>query len=257
METYFLADNVETFVLVLVRLSAFVFTAPFLSQKGVPRKVKVGIAVILSIIAYEAVGKCELNYSGSLGYAVLVAKEAVCGLMLGFACNVCTMILAFAGNIMDMEIGFSMMQGMNPMSGMLTTVSGDLYTYFVMIVLLIMNVHLYVVSAIIESFEYIKLGNANIEPSIYKILVNFIVAFFVIAFRIVLPIFAVMLLINVVLGILAKVASQMNLFVVGMQLKILVGLIVLIFISGTIPLVADFIFEQMKEMVREFVKALK
>jgi len=257
MDTYFFYLKAEVFVLILIRLSGFVFTAPFLSQKGVPRKAKVAIAVIFSVVAYEAIGEVNLDYNGGLEYAILVVKEAICGLMLGLACNICTMILAFAGNIMDMEIGFSMMQNFNPSSGIMTTVSGDMYTYFVMLCLLIMNAHLYVVSAIIESFKYIKLGNANIDPSIYKIMVDFIVAFFVIAFRIVLPIFAVMLLINVVLGILAKVASQMNLFVVGMQLKIIVGLIVFIFISAMLPLVADYIFSQMKEMVKVFVQALK
>ncbi len=256
MNTYFFYVKAEVFVLILVRLSAYVFTAPYLSQKSLPRKAKVAIAVIFSVVAYEAIGECNLEYSGSLGYAVLVVKEAVCGLMLGLACNICTMILAFAGNIMDMEIGFSMMQNFNPSSGIMTTVSGDMYTYFVMLCLLIMNAHLYIVAAIVESFKYVKLGSANINPSIYKVVVEFIVAFFVIAFRIVLPIFAVMLLINVVLGILAKVASQMNLFVVGMQLKIIVGLIVFIFISSMLPMVADYIFSQMKEMVKVFVKAL-
>ena len=139
MDTYFFYLKAEVFVLILIRLSGFVFTAPFLSQKGVPRKVKVGIAVIFSVVVFESLGKINLEYTGIVGYSAFVVKEAICGLMLGMFCNVCTMILAFAGNIMDMEIGFSMAQGLNPSSGIMSTVSGDMYTYFVMIVLLVMK----------------------------------------------------------------------------------------------------------------------
>ena len=78
--------------------------------------------------------------------------------------------------------------------------------------------------------------------------------YFIIGFRIVLPVFAAMLIVNVVLGVLAKVAPQMNMFVIGMQLKIFVGLIILALAARYIPTVADMIYEEMKMLVNDAVK---
>ena len=68
-----------------------------------------------------------------------------------------------------------------------------------------------------------------------------------------MPIFCAILLLNAVLGVLAKVAPQVNMFAVGMQLKILVGLSIIFFTAGMLPGIADFIFGEMKEMIDSFV----
>jgi len=77
-----------------------------------------------------------------------------------------------------------------------------------------------------------------------------------IAFRICLPIFAIMLLLNAVLGVLAKVAPQMNMFAVGMQLKVLVGLGAMFLTVGMLPSISNFIFTEMKTMVVAFVEGM-
>ncbi len=77
-----------------------------------------------------------------------------------------------------------------------------------------------------------------------------------IALRIALPIFACVFVINIILGILAKVAPQMNMFVIGMQLKIFVGLFILYMIMGMLPGIVDFIFEEMRELTGMFMDML-
>ena len=79
--------------------------------------------------------------------------------------------------------------------------------------------------------------------------IGFVANYFVVGFRIVLPVFACMLVINVVLGVLTRAAPQMNMFVVGMQVKVMVGILLLLIIVSTIPTVADFIFGKMKDVV--------
>ena len=70
-----------------------------------------------------------------------------------------------------------------------------------------------------------------------------------IGFRIALPVFATILLVNSILGILAKIAPQMNMFVIGLQLKVLAGLIILLAMAGMLPVISDFIFDQIKKMI--------
>ena len=77
--------------------------------------------------------------------------------------------------------------------------------------------------------------------------------YIIIGFRICLPIFCVTLLLNAVLGILSKVSPQMNMFAIGIQLKILVGIAILFFTASMLPAAANFIFTEMKKMITAFV----
>ena len=85
---------------------------------------------------------------------------------------------------------------------------------------------------------------------------TYITDYFVIGFRIILPIFSCILIINVVLGILAKVAPQMNMFVIGMQLKIFIGLFLLFMLMGYLPNIVDFLFEEMQKMTKLFLQQM-
>lgn len=250
----FTIENIEFFLLILVRISGFIFSAPFFSLPNVPRRVQIGLSLFIAIVIYGNSDKYTLDYSGVIGYAGLVIVEFVVGWIIGFLMSCCILILGFSGQIIDMEIGFSMANVMNPMTNMSTTVTGNLYTYFITLILLGTDLYRYILHAIIDAFTYIPVGKAVFDIRLHTVMVTLIKDYFIIGFRIVLPIFAAMLVVNVVLGVLAKVAPQMNMFVVGMQLKIFVGLIILAIAAKYIPTVADMIYEEMKMLVNAAVK---
>ena len=167
------------------------------------------------------------------------------------------MILALAGSLVDMEIGFSMAQSMNNVNNVTTTITGNYYTYVVYMVMLVSDMHLYIIKAIVDSFKIINIGEVRVAANFYVVMAKFLVDYFVIAFRIVLPIVFAMLLTNAVLGVLAKTAPQMNMFVVGMQLKVLIGLFVLFFTASAIPNITTFIFDEMKTMLKMALTYMK
>ncbi|HEX3022801.1 MAG TPA: flagellar biosynthetic protein FliR, partial [Lachnospiraceae bacterium] len=101
----FAVEDLEVFVLIVVRLSGFILTAPLFSVSSVPRKVKAALAVFSAFLVYETVPTIQLEYSGVLGYALLVGKELIVGILVGFSANICTYILEFSGQMIDMEIG--------------------------------------------------------------------------------------------------------------------------------------------------------
>ena len=257
MTNTFTIENFEYFLMILARISAFVFSAPLFSQKTVPRKVKAGLAIVISICVFQVLGYKPLPYSGTFSLGILIAIEVVAGLILGYVTNICTMILAMAGSLVDMEIGFSMAQGLNNVNNVTTTVTGNYYIYVVYMVMLISDMHMYIIKAIVDSFNVINVGEVKIANNIYEIMVKFLVEYFVIAFRIILPIFFAMLLTNAVLGILARTAPQLNMFVVGMQLKVIVGLVVLFFTTYAIPNVTNYIFDEIKLIIKEALVYLK
>ncbi len=252
----FTVENLEFCALIIVRVSMIVYLAPFFSMNSVPRRVKAGIALFFSVLLVGTMEYEPLEYSGMLGYTVLMMKEAVTGALIGFACNACTYILSFSGQILDMEIGFSMVQVMDPATRNTATISGNLLSYLVMLILLVSNMHYFIIQALYDSFKVIPLGGAQLDGNLYLIMLDYMVNYFVIAFRIILPVFACTLVINVVLGILAKVAPQMNMFVIGMQLKVFVGLMVLTFMVAMLPGISDFLFTQMRTFTNSIIEAI-
>lgn len=249
-------ENIESFMLIVVRLSAFIYSAPIFSVRGIPAKVKVMLSVFLAFIVYNTITVNLPPYAGVISFAILVLQESIVGLSLGFIANACLYIVNFSGRVMDMEMGLSMANMMDPSTRLQSSITGAYYTQMVSILLLVSNMHYYIIRAIIDSFSFVPLGKSVLRMNLYEVMQNFMVDFFVIGFRIVLPIFAAMLIINVVLGVLARVAPQMNMFVVGIQLKVFCGLFILLFITSTLPTVADFLFDEMRDYLSIMMKAI-
>ena len=252
----FTVENLEFYLLLLVRISAFIFVAPFFGYTNVPMKVKAGISIFVAIILFQTVDYQTVTYNGVVGFAGLVMKEAIVGLIIGYSANICSSILSFAGQLMDMEIGFAMVNVLDPVTKTQITITANLYTYFIMLLLIVTNMHHYILRAFIATYSVIPISGAVFKPNLYIVMARFMADFFIIGFRIVLPIFSSILIVNVVLAILAKVAPQMNMFVIGMQLKILVGLFILFMVITLLPAVSDFIFDEMKEMMNLFTKSM-
>lgn len=243
--------HLEYFLLILVRISGFMVAAPLFSLRNIPVRVKTILAVALAILVFHIVPYREVTYSTTIGYALVVLSEMLAGIIMGFMANVAYYILAFAGQIIDQEIGFSMVNQYDPITSTQVTITGNLYTYAVMLMLFATNLHQYLVRALTDSFTVLPVGAVSLNVGIYELMKRFMGDYFVIGFRIILPVFASMLVVNTVLAILARVAPQMNMFVIGMQLKVFVGLAVLVLMIMMITGVADLIFREMISMLKD------
>ncbi len=251
----FTIKHFEFILLVVVRLSSFVMAAPFLSYASIPVRVKLAIALVLSIIVINMVEPVTLEYTGLIGFSALMIEEACVGIAMGFMSNICLYILNFSGQLMDMDMGLSMSNIFDPQTRIQGTISGTLYLYAVMLLMMVSHMHYFVIQAVVDSFQHFNIGEAVFSKSITDVMVEFLPNYFMIAFRILLPIFGCMLIINIVLGVLARAAPQMNMFVVGMQLKVMVGIIVLFIIVETLPGVTNFIYDQMRTVTNQLMDA--
>ena len=247
----------EYFLLILVRISCFVFVAPFCGAKEVPGRVKVGLSAFVAILVFFAVPMEHTAYTSEIGYAVLVLKEGITGLLIGFAAYICNSIILFAGNIIDMDIGLSMAQEFDPMTNSQVTITGNLYQYLLLLMMVVTNMHHYVLRALIDSYQVIPVNGQVFQwDSLAESMTTYMADSFVIAFRIVLPVFACMMILNCILGIMAKVAPQMNMFAVGMQMKVLLGLTVLFLTVMLLPGISDFVFKEMKRMIVSMIEGM-
>ncbi len=251
--------DLEYFLLIFTRISCFVFVAPFFSMKNTPMRVRIVISFFTAALLYGALTPAEyISYDTVLEYAVIVMKEAVVGLLIGFGASICTSIVNFAGSIADMETGLSMVTLMDPSSREQTSITGAFYQYVLMLLMIAMGMYRYLFAALADTFVLIPINGAVFHGDrLVDAMIQFLGDYVIIGFRIVLPIFCTILLLNAILGVLAKVSPQMNMFAVGIQFKILAGLSVMFLTAGMLPGIADFVFREMKQIINSFVGALQ
>ncbi len=252
-------SDLEYFLLVLVRMASFIAAAPFFSMQGVPRQIKVSMALFLALVVYHITpGHVMPTYHSVIGYSILVIRESITGLVIGLGANICTMIMMFAGRLADMEMGLSMVQLFDPMTNESTGFTGTLYQYAMMLIMMVTYMHHFFLRAIIETYTLIPIGGAHFHSDKFMtILIQFMCDYILIAFQICLPIVASIMILNAVLGVLAKSAPQVNMFSVGIQIKILVGLTILMITIGVIPNVTEYICREMRVMVTAMVESMR
>lgn len=253
----FTLQNFEYFLLILTRISMFVVVAPFFNTANTPVRVKVGFSALVSLMLYFVVPFNDLNYSTVVGYAFLVVREAITGLIIGFSTYICNFIILLAGQLIDMNIGLSMAQEYDPQFRTTSSITGMLYSYFILMLMIVTDMHRYIFRSFCDSFELIPIGATIFRwDSLTLSMIKYMADSFIIAFRITLPVFAVLMILNAILGIMVKVAPQIHMFSVGAQMKIMVGFAVLFLTVFLLPEIADYIFKEMKTMMVDFLKGM-
>ncbi len=259
LDVSFTYGDLEYFLLILVRVSSFIVVAPFYGMQGTPpNRYKIGFAVVVSILIYSAVTKPAIVYNGVIGFALVVMKEVVTGLLIGFSTMICTTVAVLAGFMADTETGLSMVNEMDVTNRQQVTITGTLYNYTFMLMLIASGMYRFLLGALIDSFTLIPINGAVFDTdALMRSVITFLHDYIVIGFRIVLPVFCTTLLVNCILGILAKVAPQLNMFVVGVQIRILIGLGTLFLSISLLPGAADMIYVEMRKMTIAVIEAMR
>lgn len=250
--------DLEYFLLILVRVSCFVFIAPFFSMNHTPARVRIAFSVFTAMLLYTTLTPTDaVVYGTVMEYAVIVVREAVTGLLIGFSANICMAIVNLAGAITDMEVGLSMVTLMDPATRQQSSVTGVLYQYVIMLMLIASGMYRYLFGALADSFLLIPVNGAVLKgENLTAAVLFFLSDYITIGFRICLPVFCTILLLNAVLGILAKVSPQLNMFSVGIQLKVLVGLCIMFLTSGLLSGAAGLVFQEIKKITVTFVEGM-
>ncbi len=250
IERSFSVYHLEYFLAILVRVVGVMAFAPVFGSQPVTRRVRLFLAVAFSFAVFSIYPYVPLGYTTFFGYTVILIKELVVGVTIGFMSNITLSIIGMAGQFIDREMGFSMVSNFDPGMNTETTITAEFYNMLVMIILLCSNMHYFVLSALSDSFELIPLGHVTVDSgTLYNVMIQYMLDYFLIALRISLPILIAIMLLNVVLGVLAKTSPQMNMFAIGVQLKIFVGFAVLFVTLSFIPNIVEYIYKQMQQVV--------
>jgi flagellar biosynthetic protein FliR len=250
-------NYLDTFLLVFVRALSLFMIVPIYSNRNIPRMVKVALAFFISTIIINIVTlSSPVPSTDIIGFGIIVIKEVFVGWTIGLGAYIAFSIMALAGQFIDYQIGFSMVNVFDPLSQIQFTITGTLYYYLLLLITLVTNAHYYLFKAIALSYKLIPLGSVSLSISLYNSFISFFNEFIVIALQIASPIFFVMLITNVVLGILARTVPQLNMFVIGFPLKILLGLAVIFITLNLFPTISEVVIDKMMNYVDILIKGM-
>lgn len=221
--------------------------SPFFGSLNVPVYFRAGTALALSVVLFPLVDSFTQIMAPPtvIAYAAAVVREMFVGWLIGFVSYVSFSAIQMAGKIMDMQVGFSIVNEMDPTSGQQAPLIGSFLYHLSLIVFLVTNGHHFLLSALVESFRAIPLLGINFNASLAEIVTRFTTGIFLTGVQIALPITFSILLTNVSLGILARSMPSLNIFVVGIPLQIMIGIFVLLMVIPFYVLFLDVLFNEM------------
>ncbi|MCB0879531.1 MAG: flagellar type III secretion system protein FliR [Thermoleophilia bacterium] len=239
--------QVVGFMLIVARLSGMFLIAPVFSSKMIPVRIKVmALLVLAATMTPIVMGQQPDVPTDVLGLLISMLLESVVGLAIGFSVAIVFTAVQVGASLIDTSIGFSMANIIDPVNNVQASVLGSFYSLVATLAFLSVNGHHWMLVGFTRSFDIVPVGGV---PDVEQMSSNLFAAFsglFMMAFQIAAPVLVTLLLVDVVLGIVARVVPQMNVFFVGIPLKISVGLVAVII---TLPTFTGFLERRVNDVV--------
>jgi len=226
-----LFSQIDLLLLIFVRILAFFLMLPIISSQNVFAQGRIFLALTMSIAIFMSGIVTNVYYTDTVpGYIYLLLIEFLVGMAMGYATFAAFNLIFFAGQLMDFQIGLMMVNVMDPMTQIQVPVTGNLF-YFGVLAMLVVSGGLHVLfGTFFYGYLVLPMGSAwvigNEQLAWYFVLL--LTQTMVFAVRIAMPIVGTMMVVNIALGIMVKTVPQMNVFVVGLPLKLLLGLFILV-----------------------------
>ncbi|MBV4424053.1 fused FliR family export protein/FlhB family type III secretion system protein [Clostridium tyrobutyricum] len=212
-------------VLVSIRIFCFFVLVPVFFPEGTPNIVKVGITIVMAYILMPGINYSSVSSIDNTMYFMFnCLNEAAAGLALGFLTSLCFSMVRLAGNLMDTQVGLSMMSMFDPSSNSNTTLIERLLYWFSLVIFLIVDGHHMLIKSLIESFSIIKLGNLFLNQASINVIIKAFIEYFTISIQIALPIILIILFADLTMSLIARTVPQLNVMILGLPIKILIGL---------------------------------
>ncbi|NHN28368.1 flagellar biosynthetic protein FliR [Paenibacillus agricola] len=245
-----------SFMLFFCRISSFFVVVPVFSARNVPNHFKIGLAFFVALMAFSVVGTSTLASFDSL-YIISICREILVGLFLGFVAYMFFTVVQVAGSFIDIQIGLAIANVFDPLTGASSPIIGNLKYMIAMLLFLSFNGHHLFLKAIMDSYEWIPLSNDIFVKTYNGELAEFIIrtfsSVFALSFQMAAPLVAALFLTDVGLGLLARVAPQFNILVVGAPLKMLIGFALLSMLFPAYELVFKDAFISMFDSMQKFI----
>jgi len=253
-----LVNAIPLFLLILARMTSFIVTMPIFSYRTIPAPVKIGLAAVLALLVdVTLLNGQSVPLDGR--FILLLLKEVLVGLTMGFVAGIITYAVQLAGAFIDMQIGFAIANVISPESGVPTPLTGQFLYVLQLLFFLGVNAHHMLINGVLYSFQLIpvnELGVAFGSGSTAEFVSRVTAQMFLISAQLAIPIVGCLFLVDVAVGLVARTVPQINVFVVGLPLKLLVGFAVMLVVFPALIGLFQIIFESMTSIFSDFMRLL-
>jgi flagellar biosynthetic protein FliR len=232
-----------------LRALALMTSLPVFSQRSVPMRVKVGLAFFIALASQASLPPMPVIPLDSPLAWIVVLQQVLIGVSLGFAVRVVFAAVEFAGEVIGLQMGLNFAGFFDPVTASQGTASGRFFGTMVAFLFIIINGHLAIIVALIKSFSAFPVGPEPfaflraVQPQVWGAEV------FAIGLWIALPLVGMLLFVNLVLGVISRVAPQINIFAIGFPISLGVGLIGMLL---TLPLLQQPFTMALERMLEHF-----
>jgi flagellar biosynthetic protein FliR len=224
-----------------VRMLSLISTAPIFGETVVPRSVKIGMGLLLSIVIAPTLAPMPaVPLISPAGFWILV-QQVLIGAAMGFSMRIVFAMVQAAGEYVGLQMGLSFASFYDATSGGNTMVVSRLLNALAMLIFLASNSHLTLIMLLAESFTLLPIADAPLASAGWYLLVISASKIFAGGLMLALPLIATLLVINLAMGILNRVSPQFSIFSVGFPITLLVGMIML---QVLMPLLGPFLLPQ-------------
>jgi len=249
-------EKIELFILALIRIATIVFLLPAFSQTSVPTTVKAAISLLLAILVFPQMPLIGFTIANSpVFFFMIVLEQVFIGLMIGFAASFLWYFIIMGGEWIARDIG--LMQGtMNPFTEFQSDIFSILLTILLIVLFLASGGHHFFIRVLFESFQYIPIGNFVWDTrSFAAILILLSASSFVVAFQFAAPVMGALFLCTVSLGLMNRVMPQLQVWILGIPIKVFMGVIVLIYSLPLMVHIFNANFEQLQRALFAILRA--
>lgn len=246
------------FALVFMRMTGAVVLNPILGRSNIPNSVKGAMILVLSFLLYGGTdGVLAHEPAYMLEFGFMLFKELMLGFVIGFSMELSFAIVRFAAAVLDYIMGLSMAQTYDPQYNTQMTITSGMYYTFLVLLFLAGDGHVRLMALIYSSARLIPFGEVVIRPELSSLMLEIFKTSIATGLQLAFPILAMEMVTEAAVGILMRVIPQINVFAVNFQLKIIVGLMMLLYmfspVASKLYTIIDNLFLYIEEILRIMV----
>ncbi len=250
-------ELIAVWLLAFTRFAGFFVQAPIWGSHHFDKKILIGSAAAWTFILFPALNVPPKLSFEPFTFIMLIVFQFFVGMIIGYASFIIMAAAQFAGSMLDTQMGLSVAASYDPASGTSINMMQRLHFYLAMIMFLCFNGHHFLVRAMFRSFDLIPLTGLSLNENVIGILIEMTAKIFYLGVQLAAPGMAALFITQVGLGMLARVAPQMNVFMLSFPLNIAIGLTIL---TGAILVLINALnknFVLDREHIEVLIKAMK
>ncbi len=252
-----IASKTDVFLLIMARVGGIFLIGPIFSNKAIPRQAKAFMTVVVTLVLFTGLQVNTPAIPAKLGpFTLYLVGEVIVGLAIGLVAQLVFAAVQIAGQVIDMQMGFGIVNVVDPIYGTQAPLIGSFNNVLALFLFLVVNGHHYVIAALYQSYDTIPIFGISGGREATQLMINLFGNMLVTGLKLAIPVVGAIFVADMAIGIIARTMPQMQVFFVGIPLKIWLGFILLMMILPVYMAVIQLLFEGNYQDMLRMIKTL-